>query len=459
MQILYDFDQIPQTLMLNPGTEIDYDFHIGVPMLSNVYAVAGSSSRDVNYNNLVKGTNSTGDILNNLSDLGLGSGEIFLFNQQVEIFSAGFRFRDPSFYLSFGMYQQMDGFSGYPKDFADLFFYGDDQNGDGIPEFGENYNATDVNTVFELVGVFHVGINKKVSENLTVGGRLKLLSGSIGLESGSNSGTYYLGQNLASPDPYIHNFENINVQLNTSGLLDPFDLSNDVGPPSEIVAGLFFLNGSMGVALDMGFTYKTDDDLTFTGSLLDIGMISFQHKLTNIDFEDDQIFSADYYDPGGNEIEYWQTLYISDELPMSTAENSFSYFRTPRLNASVKKTSTRRTKLKDSAFRNVYCDEDYTGDILESAYGLQVYTAFRPKTPVWALTAFYSRELSKTISLKGTYTVDRFSFYNIGVGISTHFSNFNFYVTADNLLALPNIKNSNYQSFQFGMNFIFNKRL
>ena len=62
MQILYDFDQLPQTLMLNPGSIVDYDKHIGVPFLSNVYAMGGASSRDVNYNNLVAGADGNADV-------------------------------------------------------------------------------------------------------------------------------------------------------------------------------------------------------------------------------------------------------------------------------------------------------------------------------------------------------------------------------------------------------------
>ena len=52
-------------------------------------------------------------------------------------------------------------------------------------------------------------------------------------------------------------------------------------------------------------------------------------------------------------------------------------------------------------------------------------------------------------------TIDKFSFYNIGMGLSAHIKNFNIYATADNLVALTSIRNSNYQSVQFGMNFIF----
>ena len=35
-QVLYDFAGLPQTLLLNPGLETDYKFHIGVPLLSGI---------------------------------------------------------------------------------------------------------------------------------------------------------------------------------------------------------------------------------------------------------------------------------------------------------------------------------------------------------------------------------------------------------------------------------------
>ena len=454
MQILYDFDQMPQTLMLNPGAVVDYDKHFGVPLLSNVYAMGGSSSRDVTYNNLTEGSDSSGDVIRNLNDLGLNGKEIFLFHQQIELLNAGFRLKNPTYYLSFGMYQQTDGFSSYPEDFANLFFYGDDRDQDGSPEFGENYTANDVNTVFELVGVFHVGLSKKVNEKLNIGARLKLLSGSIGLETTDNTGVYNLGSDPLSSQPYVHNFEDIEVRLNTSGILDSFDLTNDVGTPAELIAGLFFVNKNLGAAIDLGFTYQHTEELSFSGSLLDLGIMSFQHKLTTIDFEDAQIASDDYYDPNGDELDYWRGKYLSDELPLVTGENSFSYFRSPKLNASLRYDKRRKVKQDMSAFRNVRAD--LSSDYLISSYGMQIYTEFRPKYLVWAVTGFYSREINKYLSMKATYTVDKFSYYNIGFGLSTHIKSFNFYATADNLVALASVKNSNYQSFQFGMNFIFN---
>ena len=168
MQILYDFDQLPQTLMLNPGSIVDYEKHIGVPFLSNVYGMGGSSSKDVNYNNLVTGSDSNADVLRNIQELGLNKNEIFVFHQQIEVLNGGFRLRNPDYYLSFGMYQQIDGFSSNPQDFIDLYVNGNDQDQDGNPEFDERFQANHVNAVFDMVGVFHVGINKKINRNLTI---------------------------------------------------------------------------------------------------------------------------------------------------------------------------------------------------------------------------------------------------------------------------------------------------
>ncbi|MCP4883401.1 MAG: hypothetical protein GY908_06390 [Flavobacteriales bacterium] len=452
MQILYDFDQMPQTLLLNPGSIVDYDKHIGVPLLSNIYAMGGSSSRDINYNNLVAGTEGNTKILRNLRELGLSNDELFIFNQQIELLNGGFRLRNPDYYLSFGMYQQINGFSSYSQDLVDLYLYGNDQNQDGRPEFDQRFKANSLNAVFDILGVFHVGINKKINKNFNFGGRLKLLSGSIGLETSANKGNYTLNRGNAISDPYIHNYDNISVRINTSGFLEPSALNDDLGSRSEIIGGLFFLNGSMGLAIDLGFTYKASDEFIFSGSLLDLGMISFKHKQTRVQLEEAVIPSEDFYDPNGG-LDYWRSLYLANELPLITDDKDFSYARSPKVNGAVRYEMRRKVKQDQLAMRNVRAD--LSSDYLTSSFGMQVFTEFRPKYPVWAVTGFYSRELTKVLSAKATYTVDKFSYYNIGLGISAHIKSFNIYATADNLVALASIKNSNYQSFQIGMNFIF----
>ena len=133
MQILYDFDQLPQTLLLNPGSKVDYKKHFGVPLLSNLYMDIGSSNKDITYNSVISGSDGLGDVLNKMYALGLQADDVFVFNQQIEVFNMGFQLKNPKYYLSFGMYQQIDGFSAYAPDVANLFVNGNDQDGDGLP--------------------------------------------------------------------------------------------------------------------------------------------------------------------------------------------------------------------------------------------------------------------------------------------------------------------------------------
>ena len=457
MQILYEFDQIPQTLMLNPGAEVDYNKHFGVPFLSNVYVQVGATNKNLSYNNIFAGTSDNSDRLRNLIAQNPSSKDAFIINQQIEFINAGLRLRNPNYYLSFGMYQEIEGFAKYPDDLANLYINGNDQNGDGVPEVDDFFSFDQVNFVGELVGVFHIGISKKVNNKLNIGGRFKLLSGSLNFKSTNNKGNY----SLSGGNPYSHNFSGIDASFNSSGLSKE-NGTNTGADLNKALSGLFFFGGNFGMGIDLGFTYHTDNNITLTGSLLDLDFVRYSNSVTTYEVKEDfKIKDLDYFDPPeGDELDYWQSrltdFYNADQFPIDTINSGYNTFRSPKINAGAKYELRNRKTKRKSAMRNVSCDIDYVGSNLGSAIGIQLYTDFKPSKTFWAVTGFYSRELSKSIHAKITYTYDQFSPYNIGLGVSTHIKSFNFYATADNLLALPKVRNSNYQSIQFGMNFIFN---
>ena len=86
---------------------------------------------------------------------------------------------------------------------------------------------------------------------------------------------------------------------------------------------------------------------------------------------------------------------------------------------------------------------------------MQLFAIGRSRRPQLSLTAFYQRRLFNFLSGKVTYTADGFSKTNIGVGLSSHIGNINFYIMADNLLEYQNLAKSNYASVQLGFNYIF----
>jgi hypothetical protein len=89
-----------------------------------------------------------------------------------------------------------------------------------------------------------------------------------------------------------------------------------------------------------------------------------------------------------------------------------------------------------------------------NSVGAQVFMINRPRGPQMALTGFYTRRIGNFLAFKGTYTVDKFSYTNIGLGMNLQAGPVNFYIMADNLLSYQNIADTNYASFQLGLNII-----
>ena len=458
MQILYDFNDLPQTLMLNPGSETELEKHLGVPLLSNLYLSVGASNKNINYNNVVAGADNEDEILRNVYDQNLSGQDVFKLNQQIEVFSMGFRLKkDRRSYLSFGIYQEVNAFSNYPPSIADLYFFGNDQDQNGLPEFNDPYTFSQLNGLGEMVGVWHLGINRRMSDRLSLGARVKLLSGVISFNSINNDGNYRL-----TPDgiPFQHQFRGMDLTIRTSGIINRFG-TNIIKDPGELLAGVFFTEGNLGFGADLGFSYDLSEAWTLSGSLIDLGFINYQSSVTTYDIaiEDFNINDTEFFQPPeGDESTYWknqiQSYVITGDLPLDTLSTNYLHFRPTKLYGALKYTKTRKQKQK-SVFNGVSCEAEIPDSELETTMGIQVFNEFRPQHPLWAVTAFYSREFTPYFAAKFTYTADRFSITNLGAGLSFQVKSFNLFATADNLLALPRIRDSNYQSIQLGMNFVF----
>jgi len=164
-QILFDFNQLPQTLLLNPGAEVDYNKHFGVPFLSNIFVQAGATNKRITYNNIYE--DDTSEMLRNIYEQELNSDDYFILNQNLEILNGGFRLKNEKYYLSFGVIQKTEGFSLYPEEPANLFFKGNDQDGDGKPDDdNEKFSFNQISFIGELLNVFHIGISKRINDKL-----------------------------------------------------------------------------------------------------------------------------------------------------------------------------------------------------------------------------------------------------------------------------------------------------
>jgi hypothetical protein len=433
-QVLYDFAGLPQTLLLNPGLETDYKFHIGVPLLSGFSSEIKSTGFSlaeifsVNNNSI---TNKISAVLNKID-----ADDYLKVNTQIEVFSAGFRF-DKKTYISFGFYQELDAIGYLPKDAFTLI------NEGNTSYLNKSFSISEMIYKLDVLGVIHAGISRKVSDELTLGGRFKVYSSALNLETSNNSGTFTTG--LGNNNMYIHQLDNVNLNLRTSGLRSNNEYISDARTYIENS----LLGGNLGAGIDLGFTYHATPQLQFSGSLIDFGFVHHTKNIQNQLIVGSFTFEGIEFEFDSNR-NYWQELdaALKEQLPIVENQDSYTSWRPAKLNAAIKYSFGEK--------RSKYCFDNTLKDFYTNAFGAQLYSVFRPLRQQFALTSFYEKSFSNKLQAKITYTIDDYSYNNIGVGVSAKIWKINFYGILDNLTKLSDISSSNNVSLQFGFNLLFN---
>ena len=102
-QILYDFTEIPQALMINPGMSTDFQWYAGIPMLSGISLQAGSNGITVNDLFADDGVDFNVKV-SERAIYGMTTRDDLSGTYQVELLTGGFRGRNPDNFYSFGIY-------------------------------------------------------------------------------------------------------------------------------------------------------------------------------------------------------------------------------------------------------------------------------------------------------------------------------------------------------------------
>lgn len=447
-QLLYDFNEIPQSLMVNPGVDIDYKWYVGVPV-SNISFQAGSSGVDVNDLFLNDGLDFT-DKFSQQVIYGMSTRDELSGTYQIELLNGGFRGKDKDNFYSFGIYNEGDAIGYWFRDLAILGFEGNANN------LNQRFNLSDFKTRGEMMNVFHFGINKVMDDQLTIGIRAKVYSSIFDFSSTQNDGYFVTteGQNNLFANTLVSDME-----MRISGIPSIREAEKDGTMGSTILKRGFF-GGNLGVGTDLGFTYKLSNQTVFTASLLDLGFIYHSDDVKRYTLkgsatvEGVEIILPDaLLDPNQD---FWEDLIDDVEalIPFEENDNSYVTFRPTKLNASLRHNWGEQVQSRENCDCGPNASGSARGVKYANSVGGHLYAINRPRGPQVALTAFYQRRLGNILALKSTYTVDKFSFTNIGLGLNLQAGPVNFYVLADNLLGYGNLVNSRYQSFQFGLNII-----
>lgn len=434
-QILYNFTSVPQSMLSNPGSDVKYNWFVGIPLLSGFSASVGSSSFSV-YDLFADNGVDFNAKLRNVVFSTSRNDKVSL-NEQLEIFSGGFKLGDwqKGSYFSFGMYQELDVLTYMPKDYAILALDGN-QN-----YLGKVFDMGDLNAKGELLSVFHLGFHKNVSEKLIFGVRGKIYSSIFNISSTKNSGYFYTIQGTNSVyDQAI----SANVLVNTSGFLNYTD--NYSGNVKSDIIKKTLLGGNLGLGVDLGLTYYPQKNIQFTASLVDIGFIKHSKEVESYRYKGFYKYvglTPDFILGNSNDI----INEFNDAIPLDTLNVKYTTWRPVKFNSSI------QYSFGDG--RSSECNCEGNEIKYSNSVGAQLFVMSAPRTPLMALTAYFRRQIFDSLEMKATYTVDSFSSKNIGLGLSTTVGKVNFYVLADNLLEYKDVSKANSLSFQLGLNIIF----
>lgn len=433
-QVLYDFAEIPQTLMLNPAVDFQGKFHVSIPGLSHISLHGGFSGfsafdlladNDVSINDKIKEVYKS-----------FGKTEFLSFNQQLEILNIGFRHKNNN-YISFGYYQELDVLFKFPKDLVDLYY-----NGNTVLD--RKYSARKLSAQAELLGVFHVGVSRKISEFTRVGGRIKIYSSVASASTKQNRGYFYTEN--GTDNIYRQHLANVDLLLETSGI----QLPDNVDVDQSYIQNKFLFGGNLGIGLDLGFTFKPKDQWEITGSIQDLGFIYYTKNVESYRVKGNYQLDGFQlnFDPNTPD-NYWNDLKndFEERIGTDTIHANYMNFRPTKINGSLTYSFGRKRR-DDCTFINRI--SPYTHKV-----GAHLFSRLNIVHSYVAATLFYERRLGNALSTKITYTADPFSFANVGFGISARAGAFNIYATADNLLGLRNVYAMKSSNFQFGMNLIF----
>ena len=447
--VIYGFDNIPQGLLLNPGMETTYKGHIGVPFLSGLHFSAGITGFTIadlfadDGTGLIAGTDFNTKLRSAINGLKDNNKDYVSINNQIEILSGGWKINSTD-YLSAGFYTEQDVFSNLPKDLSLLVING------SAPYDNKTFYASDLSVKADILSVLHFGFTRKFNDRFTAGARLKIYSGSMNVTYNNNQGTYVTRTN-SDEGIYDHNFSNFDTSVQTSGLLDQEDEFLDLTTGNILGTSLF---KNFGLGIDLGFTYHLNEQIEITGSLLDLGFLSYTKNNRNHYLTGNYQFSGVEYFIGAlnnNNVNYYQDFVDEFENSLVSSDDSESYTvsRPLKLNTSF------RYSFGQSRYQS-NCHDTRKKDFFDNAVGAQIFSIFRPNGMRLAFTGFYERKFAEFLNTKVTWTVDDFSATNFGLGISSRIWKFNVYGAFNNVFAIGNLSKAHTAGAQFGINFLIN---
>jgi len=267
---------VPQSNFMNPALHNDSSkLVIGIPGMSGVYYDfnGGFAVDDLMH----KGTGALADSL--VLDLDKFQGALSSSNTIQQHFSLPILyvgFRNKNSFFSFGVAEKALALVSFDKSIVDFLVEGNADYMGKIQDLG-NLNMDAFQYREYALGYSHQMLKNK----LTIGLKAKLLFGKFAFQTEQ----MHLSVETAADGSYLNLNSDMRINLSAPVNME-YDSENYFsGTKSDGTSTKEYLleGDNKGLAFDLGAVYKLTPKITFSGSVIDIGKISFTNKTVNLD--------------------------------------------------------------------------------------------------------------------------------------------------------------------------------
>jgi hypothetical protein len=444
---MYYMGTVPQSYYLNPATQPECNFYLGMPIASPLqfsYYNSGFSPNDLlwydaeidsNIHPLYSGA-AADKFLSNLKD-------VEFLRTDIAVNLASFGFRAGDMYFSFDATIRGNEYFSYPKDLMTFVLKGN-RNGDV-------FDFSALNFEFLNYAEFGVNISKSFSSTFSVGIRPKVLFG---------LGTFVTQDNditlETNTDEWILNSKfsgkmavtGMTIPVDEDGLIDTegdfsFD-STITDDPAKNWNKVFSKNRGLGV--DIGAHFNPVDDIQLSISALDLGYIKWK--------ENPQVVSMD----GAFHFQGYEWI------PSDTIDYGEKVLDTIKANLAVSGTSepfTTYLRPKIIVGGRVFLTPGFD-------LGLLAKTEFYKKKVNQDFTLLANWHPFTALSVSASYSLLNKTYSNFGLGLGLKLGPLNMYIISDYIpmfrdeipqegssFAIPLPVDMYNANLRFGLNLVF----
>ena len=452
----YWMQHLPQSTYLNPAKQTGCKIFIDIPVLPNFDVNINHSG--FNINDAIKPRPYMPDSF--MIDLdgietALKTGNDINLETEFSILNIGVTLKN-DMNISFGINYKMSEYFQYPKALIELRRGNYRPNGTPL-SFAFKQN-------FDFYREIYVGVSKKINPELSVGAKLKYLSGYANIKASKMSVDWYT--NTADDGMYEWTF-NSDFNIKAASII-PWNFTDSAGqingvevdttlisnPTSDLSSFIFPKNTGLGV--DLGIEYNLADRLLLSASLIDFGFISWKTSPTVMTQQATFKFSgldiAKYI--GNLNDTTGANASLGDKIKNDIIDTLTNVF-----NPDIAKTS-----YKTSLNSKIYLGADLKITNWLDA-GFLYRGIFFNKNLLSSYTFSANTNFFKAWSYSVSYSIMNASANNIGMGLAYKIGPWQMYLITDNI-AVPfwtvngsafadnMLKNTKSVNFSFGFNFL-----